>query len=122
MELVNAIYQLGADKEVFSKLIILLSPIVPHFAEELWQISGNQGSIVKAGWPEYDPRLLIEENIIIVVQVNGKVRSKVEVPAVIDEEKLKQTVLTDSKLKSWIQDKPVKKFIIVPQKLVNVVI
>ena len=122
MELVNAVYQLGADREVFSKLLILLSPFVPHFAEELWQACGNKESILKAGWPEYDPSLLIEENITIVVQVNGKVRSKVEVPAAINEDGLKEIVLADDKLKSWIQDKPVKKFIIVPQKLVNIVV
>ena len=122
MELVNAVYQLGADREVFSKLLILLSPFVPHFAEELWQACGNKESILKSGWPEYDPRLLMEENITIVVQVNGKVRSKVEVPAAINEDGLKKIVLADDKLKSWIQDKPVKKFIVVPQKLVNIVI
>lgn len=121
MELVNAIYQLGADREVFSKLIILLSPIVPHFAEELWQTLGNKDSIIKTPWPKYDPNLLVEENVTIVIQVNGKVRSKIDVPSGISEDKLKELVLADPKLRLWIQDKPIRKFIIVPQKLVNLV-
>jgi len=122
MELTNAIYQLGCDKEVFSNLIIMLSPFVPHFSEDLWQRLGNKESIFKREWPEYEPGILIEENILIVIQVNGKVRSKIEVPADISEDKLKKLVLADEKLKPWIQNKPLKKFIIVPKKLVNVVI
>ncbi|MDO8661788.1 MAG: leucine--tRNA ligase [Candidatus Omnitrophota bacterium] len=122
MELTNAVYQLGADKEVFSKLIIMLSPITPHFSEELWKILGNKDSVLKAGWPEYDSKILIEENITIVLQVNGKVRSKIEVAANIAESKLKEMVLADKKLSPWIQGKPVKNFILVPNKLVNIVV
>jgi leucyl-tRNA synthetase len=122
MELVNAIYQSGADKEVFSSLVIMLSPFVPHFSEELWQRLGNKESIFKAGWPEYDPILLMEENVVMVIQVNGKVRSKIVVPANIPEDKLKDLVLSDAKLKPWIQNKPIKKFIAVPKKLINLVV
>jgi len=122
MELTNAIYQSGYDKEVFSNLIIMLSPFVPHFSEELWQRLGNKKSIFIQEWPKYDPNLLIEENVVIVIQVNGKVRSKIEVPAGISEDKLKELVLRDEKLKPWLQNKPVKNFIIIPKKLVNVVI
>jgi leucyl-tRNA synthetase len=122
MELVNAIYQEGADKEVFSKLVILLSPFVPHFCEELWHSCGNKESIFKAQWPKFDPNLLIEETVTVVVQINGKVRSKIDVPAEISEDKLKELVLADSKLTLWIQNKPLKNFIIVPKKLVNIVI
>jgi len=122
MELTNTIYQLGADKQVFSRLIIMLSPIVPHFSEELWQILGNKESIFMAAWPKYDPKLLIEENIELVIQVNGKVRSKVQVPRSISEDELKELVLKDEKLAVWLEAKQPKKFIIVPQKLVNIVI
>ena len=122
MELTNAIYQLGADKEVFSKLVVMLSPIVPHFSEELWQILGNKESIFKSTWPEYDPNLLIEEIVELVVQVNGKVRSKVQVPRNISEDKLKGLLLNDEKLVVWLAAKQPKKFIIVPQKLVNIVL
>ena len=122
MELVNAIYQMGADKEVLSKLLILLSPIAPHFAEELWQKLGNNESIAKTSWPEYDPGLLIEENIAIVIQINGRLRSSVTVNKDISEDQLKQRCLSDQTIKKWLADSPVKKIIIVPGKLVNIVI
>ncbi|MFH1413687.1 MAG: leucine--tRNA ligase, partial [Candidatus Omnitrophota bacterium] len=122
MELTNSIYQMGADKEVFSSLVIMLSPIAPHFAEELWQKLGNKESIIKADWPKYDSEILVEETVTIIVQVNGKVRSKLEVPADIPEDQLKEKVLADEKLTPWIQGKPLKKFIVVPKKLANLVL
>ncbi|MDO8489440.1 MAG: leucine--tRNA ligase [Candidatus Omnitrophota bacterium] len=122
MELTNVIYQLGADKQVFSSLVIMLSPIAPHFSEELWEILGNKESIFKAPWPQFDPKLLVEENIELVIQVNGKVRSKIEVSRNLSEDSLKELVLKDEKLIPWLEGKPPKKFIIVPQKLINIVI
>jgi leucyl-tRNA synthetase len=122
MELTNAIYQFGADKDVFSKLLIMLSPIVPHFSEELWEILGNKESIFKSAWPKHDPGLLIEENVELVIQVNGKVRSKIEVSRGISDYKLKELVQKDEKLIPWFEGRPPKKIIIVPQKLINIVI
>jgi leucyl-tRNA synthetase len=122
MELTNTIYQLGADKEVFSKLVIMLSPIAPHFAEELWQGLGNKESIFKAEWPAYDLKMLVEGNATIVIQVNGKVRSKIDVPVGIAEDKLKELALADEKLKQWLQDKPARNIIVVPNKLINIVL
>jgi len=122
MELTNAVYQSGADKEVFKTLIILLAPIAPHFCEELWQVMGNKESVLKAAWPKYDPSLLTEEHVTIVVQVNGKLRVKIEVAADIPEEKLKEAVLADERLAPWLENKPIKNFIIVPRKLVNIVV
>jgi leucyl-tRNA synthetase len=122
MEFVNAIYRLGTDKETFSKLITMLAPIAPHLCEELWQALGNKDSIFKAVWPKYDPQLLVEEKFMIVIQVNGKVRAKIEVPADIQDDKLKELVLRDEKIKSWLQNKPIKNFITVPRKLINIVI
>ncbi len=122
MELVNTIYQFGADEEIFSKLVIMLSPIVPHFAEELWQKLGNKESIIRAHWPQYDPKMLIEETVTIVIQINGKLRSKIDVPSDISEEKLKELVFADERLQPWLQGKPLKNFIVVPKKLVNIVV
>jgi len=122
MELVNTIYQSDTDKEVFSNLIIMLGPFVPHFSEEAWQMMGNQESIFKTPWPKYDPHMLVEETVTIVIQVNGKLRSKIDVPADISEDKLKELVLADAKLKPWIENKPLKNFILVPKKLVNLVV
>ncbi|MFA6216695.1 MAG: leucine--tRNA ligase [Candidatus Omnitrophota bacterium] len=122
MEFVNTIYQSGADKEIFSKLIILAAPFIPHFAEELWQSMGNKESIFKASWPSYDPQMLVEENVTVAVQVNGKVRSKLEVPVDIGDDALKDLVLADEKLKPWIEGHAIKNFIVVPRKIVNIVI
>ena len=122
MELVNVIYQSGADKEVFSKLVLLISPIAPHFSEELWHGLGNKESILNAAWPEYDSSLLVEENIAVVVQVNGKVRGTVIVNKDIAEEDLKKACQEEPAVRKWIEDKPVRKIIIVPGKLVNIVI
>ena len=122
MELTNAIYQLGADKEVFANLVIMLSPIAPHFSEELWQILGHKESIFRNQWPKHDPHFLREETVTRVIQVNGKLRLKIDTPVDIAEEKLKALVLAEEKLKPWIQGKPLKNFIYVPQKLVNLVI
>ncbi|MBM3246268.1 MAG: leucine--tRNA ligase [Candidatus Omnitrophica bacterium] len=122
MEFVNTIYHSGQDEEILLNLIILLSPFVPHFSEELWQRLGNAESIFRARWPKYDPAMLAEEKVTIVIQVNGKVRSKIEVPADISEDRLKGLVLSDEKLKPWLQNNPPKNFILVPKKLVNIVV
>ncbi len=122
MQLVNEIYQKGADKSVFSQLLIMLSPIAPHFCEELWQDLGNKESITRASWPKYDPALLVESKATIVIQINGKVRSKLEVDAGIGEGELKGMVLADEKTRAWLQDKQVKSIVIVPRKLVNIVV
>ncbi|MFA5199766.1 MAG: class I tRNA ligase family protein, partial [Candidatus Omnitrophota bacterium] len=122
MELTNSIYQLGCDKETFSILLIMLSPIAPHFCEELWEILGNKTSIFKSSWPKFDEKLLVEENVELVVQVNGKLRSKIQVNRDITEDKLKELVLKDEKVAFWLEGKSPKKFIVVPSKLVNIVI
>jgi leucyl-tRNA synthetase len=122
MEFTNAIYQSGADKKVFSTLLLMLAPIAPHFCEELWSGLGNKESIFKAHWPKYDSCLLVEHIVTIVVQVNGKVRSKIEVSAGTSEEELKGLVLSDERLKPWVNDRQVKNFIVVPDKLVNIVV
>lgn len=78
--------------------------------------------MLKAGWPKFDPSLLVEELTTIVIQVNGKLRSKIEVPRNTSDDKLKQLILADPKLSPWIQGKPIKNFIIVPNKLVNLLV
>jgi len=128
MELVNELYKqrtagkTGALKDAVKTLVILLSPFVPYIAEGIWERLGNNESILKTKWPVYDSELIKEETLIYVIQVNGKVRSKVQLPADIDEEELKKAVLSDKKIKSWIAKKSIKKFIIVPKKLVNIVV
>ncbi|MFH1507853.1 MAG: leucine--tRNA ligase [Candidatus Omnitrophota bacterium] len=122
MEFVNAIYRHGADRNVFTNLIIMLSPFTPHFSEELWEVLGNKGTITKAPWPKYNPEFLLESRVTIVVQVNGKVRSRMDISVEIAEVELRSLILADDKLKPWLQDKPIRNFIYIPKKLVNIVI
>jgi leucyl-tRNA synthetase len=114
--------QRTALNEAIKIVVLLLSPFVPHITEEMWQLLGNKESILKIKWPAYDPELIKEETITYVIQVNGKVRSKIELSADIDEEELKKAVLGDDKLKPWVAGKVIKKFIVVPKKLVNIVV
>ncbi|MFH0913278.1 MAG: leucine--tRNA ligase [Candidatus Omnitrophota bacterium] len=124
MELVNVIYQnLNTDiSEAVKTVILLVTPFVPHLAEEMWKGLGNKGGILHAEWPKYEAGFLQEELVTMVIQVNGKLRVKIRVPVDISEDKLKALVLADEKLKPWIKDLPIKNFIVVPQKLVNIVV
>ncbi len=109
-------------KEGLNTLLILLSPFAPHIAEELWRMLGNGRSVLKAGWPCAEPDLLAAERIGIVVQVNGRLRGKIEVPAGMAEEEIKQRAVDDPKVKAWIAGKSIRRLIYVPGRLVNVVV
>ncbi|MFC0015053.1 MULTISPECIES: leucine--tRNA ligase [Allobacillus] len=99
----------------------MLSPIAPHLGEELWSLLGHEDSITYATWPEYDESKLTEDTVEIVLQVMGKVRSKVSVPVDATKEELEEIALADEKIKEWIEGKTVRKVIAVPGKLVNIV-
>jgi len=125
MELVNEIYLANDDEnmeEAVKAAVILLSPFVPHIAEELWEKLGNKPSILNYKWPVFDERFVKEEIITIPIQINGKLRSKVDVEPAIDEETLKVKVISDEKVKKWIEGKNISKWIIVPTKLVNIIL
>jgi leucyl-tRNA synthetase len=83
---------------------------------------GHKDSIHQQSWPKYDPKLIKEEIITLIIQVNGKVRDKVEVEASISEEKAKELALSREKIKKWIKGKEIKKVIFVPRKLINIVV
>jgi leucyl-tRNA synthetase len=132
MELVNELYvskvkdqEDETSKRVMAEAIesvaLLLSPFVPHFAEELWQAIGKKEFILKQPWPAYDPKAILEDEVLIVVQVNGKLRDRIVVPVAYGEEEVKAAALKAEKIQSLIEGKQVKKVILVPQKLVNVV-
>ena len=104
--------------EGFTKV---LSPITPHVCEELWEILGYSSSISHEPWPTYDASKLVENEIEIVVQVMGRVRSRLNVPHDISKEDLEQLALADETIKEWIDGKTVRKVIVVPGKLVNIV-
>ena len=103
-------------------LLTLFWPVAPHVSEELWEMTGEKTPISKTAWPSYDPSMLEEDEITIVIQINGKMRSRVQVPRKSGEETIKSVVLSDSRVKEYIGDNNVKKFILVPGKLVNIVI
>ncbi len=130
MELVNEIASFTPDNEedkaVFrfsiEKLLILLSPFSPHIAEELWEAIGNNPSIFEQRWPEWDEDVVREETIELVIQVNGKVRSKIKVPQGLNEATIEKIALEDDRIKKIIEGKTIKKVITVKGKLVNIVI
>lgn len=129
MEFVNAFYNFkngdlnpGLAKEVVINLIKLLAPFAPHITEELWEISGQEGSVHHSLWPKYDEKSLVAEEIEVVVQINGKVRSKILVPNDITKEAQEEIALKDAKVLEYITDKEIVKIISVPKKLVNIVV
>lgn len=104
-------------------IILLLSPVTPHFSEETWEkIGKSQGSIVQESWPEFDEEALKTDTVQIIVQVNGKLRSRIDVSVSTDADSLRQLVLDDANVKKFVDGQPVRKFISVPGKLVNVVV
>jgi len=109
-------------REALEISLVLLNPVVPHITEELWSILGNPGRLSELPWPSYSEDALIQETKLVVVQVNGKLRAKLEVPADITEEALKAMALQDAKVQKYLEGKAPKKIIIAQGKLLNIVI
>ena len=131
MELVNAIQSFEPKnapenapvlREAVESVVQLLAPFVPHVAEELWESLGHQGGVEASGWPSYDPEATVEEELLIVVQVNGKLRGKVTVAVDAGEEQVKAAAFADDKVKPWLDGKQIRKAIYVPGKLLNIVV
>jgi len=115
-----------ADKAVYRESITilpqLLNPFAPHLAEEIWAMLGNESSVLDRGWLQYEDDYLVKEEITYVIQVNGKLRSKMQLSPDISKDKLKELALTDEKIQKYIEGKQVRKIIVVPKKLVNLVV
>lgn len=130
MEYVNAMYKYDQEEQTdagFFKacardLVLLIAPFAPHFAEELWEMTGGKFSVFNQRYPVCDEKALIRDEVEIAVQVNGKVRARVNVPSQLDREQLEKHILTLPQVNELIQGKPVKKVIAVPGKLVNIVV
>ncbi|MFO7832093.1 MAG: leucine--tRNA ligase [Desulfuromonadaceae bacterium] len=129
MELLNSVYALkdkgacrGAIREALETTMKLLAPFVPHICEELWNGTGHNGSIDDAGWPEADTELMQEDEKLIVVQINGKVRARITVSASASNAEVEEQALADEHVKRFTADKTIRKVIVVPGKLVNVVV
>ncbi len=131
MELVNTMYGVDIDKSpqkiavmrfAMESVTLLLAPIVPHFAEELWSALGFEPSILLASWPSYREDALVKDELLIVVQVNGKLRSRFNVDTDADDDTIKEMAFSDERVQKFIDGKPVKKVIVVKKKLVNIVV
>ncbi|MBV5338387.1 MAG: leucine--tRNA ligase [Deltaproteobacteria bacterium] len=109
-------------KEALQSVILLMAPFVPHITEELWQRLGNSSPLTRTSWPDYDRSAVIDDELLIVVQVNGKLRSKITVSAGTGEEELKALALSDEKVAPFILGQTVRKVICVQGKLVNIVV
>jgi leucyl-tRNA synthetase len=118
----TAAYQTEAWNAAVETLLLLLAPSCPHITEELWERTGRRYSIHQQPWPSFDPDLAAEEMITLVVQVNGKLRARLEVPADITEEAAKAAALADENVQRYIEGKEMRRLIYVPGRLVNVVI
>jgi leucyl-tRNA synthetase len=130
MELVNFLYHYEEAKEKNNVLLkesltflcLMLAPFVPHLAEELWRAIGYKKSVHLAKWPSYDTQAVIRDKVTIVIQINGKVRDRLEIERGFDGEELKKKVLTLPKVQQYLQGKEPQKVITVPDKLVNLVL
>ncbi|MFC2072806.1 class I tRNA ligase family protein, partial [Chloroflexota bacterium] len=112
----------SAWKETLDTLLLLLAPTAPHLSEELWQRTGNEYSIHNQSWPEWDEALAKEEEITLVIQVNGKLRDRITVPASITEAEARQLAADSTRVKPYLEGKATVKEIYVPGKLVNLVV
>lgn len=130
MELLNALTKYDAYEnknrelfvDCFTNFIKLLAPCAPHFSEEIWEMLGKKESVFLASYPICDEKALVLDEVEIAVQINSKMRSKMVVPAEIDEEGIKSLILADEKLSSEIGGREIKKLIIVPKRLVNIIL
>jgi leucyl-tRNA synthetase len=108
--------------EGINTLVVLLAPFAPHIAEELWHLLGNSESVHQQNWPSFDPAALVADEITLVIQVLGKTRGSIQVPAQASKEELEQYARESEIAQKHIQGKEIKKVIVVPGKLVNFVI
>jgi leucyl-tRNA synthetase len=133
MELVNDLYAYrpiegspSADgaivSEAMESLVLLMAPFTPHLSDELWERLGHPGSTYRANWPNYDESVAADEEITLVIQVNGKLRDRLTVPADTTDEAIKQMALANEKVTEMLNGKQVKNVVVVPKRLVNVVI
>ncbi|SDZ95250.1 leucine--tRNA ligase [Microbulbifer marinus] len=130
MELLNEVNKLAerdssqglaVEREALQAAVLLLAPVTPHICHQLWQALGNSAPLVDAQWPLVDENALVRSSITLVVQVNGKVRAKLDVPAEADKETLEKMALSNDNVQKFIGDATVRKVIVVPGKLVNIV-
>jgi leucyl-tRNA synthetase len=136
MELLNELYDFKAQpavasvsdlfavREAVEAMVLMLAPFAPHVAEELWEALGHEGGILRSGalWPAFDEALARKDEVEIAVQVNGKLRGRVNIPASATEEETRAAALADERVRAWTEGKQIVKTVVVPGRLVNVVV
>jgi leucyl-tRNA synthetase len=123
IELKNEMVKLDAiPRRLAENFVLMLAPFAPHICEEIWQRLGHDSSLARHPWPKFDPAKLQETNIELPVQVNGKLRDKIVVPADADEATILQTAESAEKVRPWLEGKTILKRLYVPKKLVNFVV
>jgi leucyl-tRNA synthetase len=134
MEMTNELARVapeGADRlpevqaalyEAVRTVVVLLSPFVPHIAEELWEVLGGESGMIRVPWPSFDPTLLEQDQVLIVVQVNGKKRGEITVPSDASDDEIKEAAMAEGNVSKFIAGKPIRKSILVPGKLLNLVV
>jgi len=130
MELVNTLARFTDDsdngkairQEALEAIVLMLAPIVPHICHQLWLDLGHQQAVVSVSWPEVDSAALEQDSIELVIQVNGNKRSKISVSATASSDEVQTMALNDEHVQRFIADKPIRKVVVVPKKLVNIVV
>jgi leucyl-tRNA synthetase len=112
----------GVISEAIEKLALMLAPFAPYLSQEIWEESGREGTVFRQCWPSYDPELAKADEAEIVVQVNGKLRSRIWEPFGTPAAELEASALADEKVQPFLAGKQVAKVIVVPDKLVNIVV
>ena len=121
IEFVNAALKVGLSKDQMHRLAKIVSPMAPHIAEEIWHRSGGVGCVSVETWPTYDEAMLKDDEVEIAIQIMGKVKARLTVPADADEARLEALALEDERIKPMLEGKAVRKVIVVPGRLVNIV-
>jgi leucyl-tRNA synthetase len=130
MELLNTVVKFSDDssighnikQEVYDNMVLMLSPIIPHLSHQLWKELGHEDIILDAVWPQLDETALVQDSIEMVIQVNGKLRAKIQISADADKVSCESMAVGNEQVKKFIGDQPIRKVIVVPKKLVNIVI
>ncbi len=107
-------------RESFEVMIKLLSPFTPHFTEELWSLTGHKEKLINSGWPQYNEKYLEADNFTLVIQINGRVRARIQLERGKSEDEIKKIVFSDNQVKKWIDGKEIKKFIYIKDKIVSI--
>jgi leucyl-tRNA synthetase len=122
MVLVNEMEKNDVSEKDFKMFLQILAPFAPHVTEELWSILGGKSSIHKSYWPKWDKKKIIEEQIKIAIQVNGKVRSEIMISKDMSEETIKNIALNDKYIITWVEGKEIRRFIYVPGRVISIVV